>query len=150
MQPFKPARPSPWLLPLAQKLIQIDLQRHNTLHIQEQDLALLKSLPPDKGLIITPNHADETDPKLCLELARRSERRFVFMCNREAFDEWHGLAGLALQSLGYFSVERGGHDLAAKNYSIEVVGRGLDLEQVEEKTRIKFYGRPEQSIRPGN
>jgi hypothetical protein len=78
-------------------------------------------------VILTPNHADEMDPRLCLELSRQLKRRFIFMCNREAFDELYGLAGLALQGIGYFSVERGGHDSVAKSYAIDVVKRAEDV-----------------------
>jgi 1-acyl-sn-glycerol-3-phosphate acyltransferase len=124
---FKPARPSPFLLWLSQHLIKIDLQRQNTVHIQESDLDKLRNLPAGVGCILTPNHADEMDPRLCLELARRLKRRFIFMCNREAFDEMGGVAGVLLQAIGYFSVERGGHDLAAKKYSVATVAEGKDI-----------------------
>lgn len=124
---FKPAWPLPWLLWLGQSLIKIDLARQNTIQIQDQDLDILRRLPKNMGVILTPNHADEMDPRLCLELSRRSKRRFIFMCNREAFDELYGLAGLALQGIGYFSVERGGHDTAAKNFAVNTVSQGEDV-----------------------
>jgi len=126
-QPFIPAKPSKWLLWLAQTLIKQDLDRQNKLHIDEKDLEILRSLPPNTGLILTPNHADEIDPRLCLDLARRSLKRFLLMCNREAFNEIFGLAGLGLQGIGYFSVERGGHDTSAKRYAIDIVAGGSDV-----------------------
>jgi hypothetical protein len=124
---FIPAKPSRWLLWLTQSLLRFDLARQNTVHIQDQDLDILRRLPQSMGLIMTPNHADETDPRLCLDLSRRSKRRFILMCNREAFDEIYGLAGLGLQGIGYFSVERGGHDTAAKRYAIDIVNQGEDV-----------------------
>ncbi|MBS1991562.1 MAG: 1-acyl-sn-glycerol-3-phosphate acyltransferase [Cyanobacteria bacterium SZAS LIN-3] len=123
---FRPARPSPWLLKLAQTLIKLDLDRNNKLHIDEKELEILRRLPEGTGLVITPNHADEMDPRLCLDLSRRSMKRFLLMCNREAFNEIYGLAGIGLQGIGYFSVERGGHDTAAKRYAIDVVSGGRD------------------------
>jgi 1-acyl-sn-glycerol-3-phosphate acyltransferase len=69
---------------------------------------VLRDLPQDAGIILAANHADETDFKACLELSRRSGRRFLFMMNREAFDEGYRAAGWWLQRLGAFSVERGG------------------------------------------
>jgi 1-acyl-sn-glycerol-3-phosphate acyltransferase len=124
---FKAARPSPLLLWLVQTKLKHDLARDNRVQIEAADLERLQKLPAGSGLILTPNHADETDPRVCLDLARRSSRRFIFMCNREAFGEMYGLAGLALQGIGYFSVERGGHDVAAKNYSTAVVKEGKDV-----------------------
>ena len=65
--------------------------------------------------------------KACLELSRRCRRRFLYMMNREAFDEGLGLAGWWLQRLGAFSVERGGHNEVAKRFAIDVVKRGEEV-----------------------
>ena len=121
---FKPARPSALLLTLVQQKLKRDLQKSNAVEINPADLARLTNLPADCGIILTPNHADETDPRVCLDLSRRCRRLFIFMCNREAFGEGRGLTGLLLQAIGYFSVERGGHDLPAKNYSVQTVKDG--------------------------
>jgi 1-acyl-sn-glycerol-3-phosphate acyltransferase len=89
---------------------------------------MLRALPQGTGIILAANHADETDFKACLELSRRSGRRFLFMMNREAFDEGFGIAGWWLQRLGAFSVERGGrHNEGAKRYAIEVMMRGREV-----------------------
>lgn len=124
---FIPAKPSNWLLWLAQTLIRMDLARKNAVHLEEKDLDILRRLPQNSGLILTPNHADEIDPRVCLDLSRRSLKRFLLMCNREAFNEIFGLAGLGLQGIGYFSVERGGHDTSAKNYAVDIVAGGQDV-----------------------
>jgi len=76
-----------------------------------------QTLPPGSGVILAPNHADETDFKVCLVLSRRCGRRFLFMMNHEAFDEGFGTAGWWLQRLGAFSVERGGKSEGAKRLS---------------------------------
>ncbi len=88
---------------------------------------MLQNLPPGSGVILAPNHADETGFKVCLVLSRRCGRRFLFMMNREAFDEGFGTAGWWLQRLGAFSVERGGKSEGAKRYAIELVKRGQEV-----------------------
>ena len=112
-RPFLPAKTSNWLLRLAQSLVRVDLFLNNRVCIDSSSLELLKDIPKNAGIILTPNHADETDPLVCMELARLCGRSFIYMCNREAFDEWNGVAGWVLQRLGIFSVERGGHDRPA-------------------------------------
>lgn len=124
---FIPAKPIPVLLWTVQNVLGVSNCFQNQIRISEGDLKTLCSLPRDSGLILTPNHADETDPTICLALSRLSKRRFIFMGNREAFSEYGGLAGLGLQSIGMFSVERGGHDLEAKSFAENVVKSGKDL-----------------------
>jgi 1-acyl-sn-glycerol-3-phosphate acyltransferase len=124
---FLPAKPSAWLLWLAQSLLRLDLPLSNSVQLAEQDLNVLRSLPAGAGIILTPNHADEKDPPICMDLARRCGRRFLFMGNREAFTEGFGAAGWALQRIGVFSVKRGGRDAAAKQYAINVVRGAQDV-----------------------
>jgi len=124
---FLPATPSEFVIKTAQTLIRAQLAMSNKLFIADEDLNRLKALPKDAGLVLVSNHADEMDPRVCLELARRSGKRFMIMCNREAFNENFGLAGKALQSLGYFSVNRGAHDITAKDYAIDLVKAGKDV-----------------------
>ena len=126
-RPFIPAKWSPWLVALAETLIRIELSFTNRVHIRDSDLSILRDMPRGSGMILTPNHADEMDPHICWDLARRARKRFIFMCNREAFDEWNGAAGWGLQRLGVFSVERGGHDKPAKKFSVSVVRDGRDV-----------------------
>ncbi len=125
---FVPARPASWLIQTAQTFVRAGLSVNNRLHVPFEELTHLKSLPPGAGAILISNHADETDPRVVLELSRRTAtRRFISMCNREAFDEDFGLAGWALQRLGHFSVERGAHDSEAKQYAIDVLKNGSEV-----------------------
>ncbi len=125
---FRPAKPWRWVIWAVQAFLRFDLARRNRLHLEPRDLEVLRALPRGAGIILAANHADETDFKACLELSRRSGRRFLFMMNREAFDEGYGVAGWWLQRLGAFSVERGGrHNEEAKRYAIEVVMRGREV-----------------------
>jgi 1-acyl-sn-glycerol-3-phosphate acyltransferase len=124
---FRPAKPWGWVIRVVQSYIRLGLYWRNRLHLEEQDLHRLRSIPEGIGVILASNHADETDFKVCFELSRRSGRRFLYMMNREAFDEGRGTAGWWLQRLGAFSVERGGQTGAAKRYAIEVVTRGREI-----------------------
>lgn len=124
---FLPARPASWLIQTAQTFVRAGLSINNRLHVPFEELDHLKALPPGSGAILVSNHADETDPRIVLELSRRTEKRFISMCNREAFDEDFGLAGWALQRLGHFSVERGAHDAEAKQYAIDVLKSGNEV-----------------------
>jgi 1-acyl-sn-glycerol-3-phosphate acyltransferase len=125
---FRPAKPRGWVIRAVQTFLRFDLAWRNQLHLEPRDLEVVRDLPQGAGIILAANHADETDFKACLEVSRRSGRRFLFMMNREAFDEGHGVAGWWLQRLGAFSVERGGrHNEEVKRYAIEVVKRGREV-----------------------
>ena len=126
-RPFIPARPADWLIKTAQEVVHAQLSLKNKVDVQKAEIEILRNLPPGAGVVLTSNHADETDPRVVIELSRRSGKRFISMCNREAFDENFGIAGWALQRLGHFSVERGAHDAPAKGFAIEVMKRGKDI-----------------------
>lgn len=146
---FKPAKPSQWLIKAAQTLVKTELALKYRLHISDDDLDILKGLPPGAGVVLIPNHADETDPRICLELSRRTGRRFFSMCNREAFDEIYGLAGWALQRLGHFSVERGAHDTDAKKFAIETVQKGEEVLVIFPEGEIFYLNEVVQAFHSG-
>ncbi|MFA5145633.1 MAG: 1-acyl-sn-glycerol-3-phosphate acyltransferase [Candidatus Omnitrophota bacterium] len=123
---FRPAKHCRWIIWIVQLWNALDLARHNRLRLDPRDLEILKNIPKGSGLILTVNHSDEMDPRVCIELSRRCHRRFTYMINAEAFEEWHGLYGWLLQRLGDFSVERGGGDQAARRYAVDVVKKGQD------------------------
>lgn len=118
---FIPAKPSSAMIWLVQHLSMLDLAWRNKVHMSVEDVKKLQNLPRPHGLVLTPNHADEIDPRLCFEVSRKAKQQFLFMCNREAFHELRGFAGWVLQRIGAYSVERGGHDSLAKQYSIDIV-----------------------------
>jgi len=124
---FRPAAPAGWVIWAVQTYLRLDLACRNRLRLERRDLQVLRELPKNVGLILASNHADETDFQACLELSRRCKRRFLYMMNREAFDEGRGFAGWWLQRLGAFSVERGGQNDQAKRYAIEVVQRAREM-----------------------
>ena len=146
---FRPARPVSWVIAGAQILNQLDLAWRNRLRIGQRDLQILRTLPRTAGIILASNHADETDMKACLELSRRCHRRFLFMMNREAFDEASGLAGWWLQRLGSFSVERGGHNDVAKRFAIDVVKRAQEVLVIFPEGEIHYLNDLVQPFKSG-
>ena len=119
------------------------------MRVVEAELEILRSLPAGSGAIIASNHADETDPRICIELSRRTGKHFITMCNREAFDELMGMAGWTLQRLGYFSVERGAHDTNAKDYAIEVLRRGREFLVIFPEGEIFYLNEAVQHFHSG-
>lgn len=146
---FIPAKPSPWLMKLAQALVKMELAIYDKVHLPPQDLAILNNLPAGNGMILTPNHADEMDPPVCLELSRLAKLRFIFMGNREAFDEFLGLAGWVLQRIGLFSVERGGHDTPAKQFATDVVKGSRDVLVIFPEGEIYYLNESVQPFHSG-
>ncbi len=124
---FLPAKPSPFLITAAQQIVRAELSLKNRVFLESEDLQFFNKIPKGSGVSLTSNHADETDPRVVVELGRRSGKRFISMCNREAFDENFGFAGWALQRLGHFSVERGAHDSPAKVFAIDTIKGGEDV-----------------------
>lgn len=147
---FRPARPWGWVIGAVQTFLRLDLAWRNRFHLEPRDLELLRDLPRGVGIILAANHADETDFKACLELSRRSGRRFLFMMNREAFGEGFGTAGWWLQRLGAFSVERGGQsNEEAKRYTIEAVKRGREVLVIFPEGEIFYLNDQVQPFKSG-
>lgn len=149
LRPFIPAVRSSWLLPFAQQFIRTDLFLNNKIHIRDEALQLLQQLPGNAGVMLASNHADETDPRVCIEFSRRSRKSFLTMCNREAFDELLGLSGYVLRRLGYFSIERGRHDAPAVSYAIDVVKQGRDVLVIFPEGEIYYLNEEVQPFHSG-
>lgn len=146
---FHPAKHHAWIIRIAQWGNALELAWHTRLALDPRDLDVLRALPADAGFILAVNHADETDLRVCMELARRSRRRFTYMINTEAFEEWRGLAGWWLQRLGGFSVERGGQDHAAKRYAVDVVTRGRDVLVIFPEGEVHYLNDLVQPLKTG-
>ncbi|MBX9686870.1 MAG: 1-acyl-sn-glycerol-3-phosphate acyltransferase [Candidatus Obscuribacterales bacterium] len=136
---------------LFQQYIRFDLALHNRVQLPLEDLKFLEKIPAGSGLILTPNHADETDFKVCVELSRRTARRFFYMMNREAFDEGWGSAGWFLRRLGVFSVERGGGESLeeSKRYAMDIVERSKDLLVIFPEGEIFYLNDLVQPLKSG-
>lgn len=147
---FHPAKLWPFVNWLVQRYIALDLLINNRLIIDKADIQLLKNFPRNQGLILTPNHADEADFKVCVELARRAGRNFIYMLNAEAFDEGHGMAGWWMQRLGAFSVDRGGHNNMAqsKDFALKVV-KGPNVLVIFPEGEIYYLNDQVQPLKSG-
>ena len=119
---FKPAKPWGWLIALATPLNRLVIGRHTKLDVRPADVALLESLPP--GCLIAPNHSHYYDAQVTFELTRRAGRRVIYMATRELFDAWWGLGGWFYQRLGVFSVNRGGTNREARQFTRAVLETG--------------------------
>ncbi|MGP0066776.1 MAG: lysophospholipid acyltransferase family protein [Isosphaeraceae bacterium] len=147
---FRPARSPGFIIWGARILNRLDLAWRNRLRIEPRDLEVLRGLPQGLGSILVSNHADETDMRACLELSRRCGRRFLYMMNREAFDEGFGIAGWWLQRLGAFSVERGGRNEEAKRYAIDAVKRGQEVLVIFPEGEIHYLNDLVQPFKSGS
>ena len=147
---FHPAKLWPFINWLFQRYIAIDLLLNNRLIVDQADINLLKEFPRGQGLILTPNHADETDFKVCVEVARRAGRNFFYMMNTEAFDEGHGMAGWWMQRLGAFSVDRGGMStmVQSKDFALKVV-KGKDVLVIFPEGEIYYLNDQVQPLKSG-
>ena len=146
---FRPATPQRWVLWPVHSYVSLKLAWRNRLRLERRNLEVLRDLPRGAGIILASNHADETDFKACLELSRRCNRRFLYMMNREAFDEGRGIAGWWLRRLGAFSVERGGRNDQAKRSAIEVVKRGQEVLVVFPEGEIYYLNDLVQPLKSG-
>jgi 1-acyl-sn-glycerol-3-phosphate acyltransferase len=146
---FIPAKRSPWMLSAAQQFIRADLFVNNKVRVHDDHIQDVRALPPGSGLILASNHADETDPLVCLDMSRRYKKPLAVMCNREAFDELNGLAGLFLQRLGYFSIERGRRDTKAIDYAIDVIRRANEALVIFPEGEIYYLNDEVQPLHNG-
>ncbi|MBX9696096.1 MAG: 1-acyl-sn-glycerol-3-phosphate acyltransferase, partial [Cyanobacteria bacterium] len=149
---FYPARFSKWAVSLFQNFIRVDLALHNQLHVEQSDLERLQKIPAGQGVILTPNHCDETDFKICVELSRICRRNFYYMMNSDAFRELFGIAGFFMQKLGAFSVDRGGEQSSiaqSKRYAIDLERQGKDVLVIFPEGEIYYLNDLVQPLKSG-
>ena len=77
------------------------------------------------SVLLAPNHSDHSDPHVVMELASRHGMRPYFMGAREIFEAGRP-AAWALQTMGVFSVDRDGPDLASIKTAMALLERGTD------------------------
>lgn len=112
----------------------------------------LLNIPLGSGVIVTPNHCDETDFKICVEVSRIARRNFYYMMNSEAFKEGFGAAGFWLERLGAFSVDRGGERSSveqSKRYAIDLVKRAQDVLVIFPEGEIYYLNDQVQPLKSG-
>jgi 1-acyl-sn-glycerol-3-phosphate acyltransferase len=104
----------PLMLPFIPKISKIE--------IDPGDLSLLKSLK-GKRIILTPNHAEMTEPYAMFYLSRMIHEEFNYLTAREVFEDYFP-AGRLLQALGCYSVVRGAPDRNALRATTEILVEG--------------------------
>ena len=124
---FYPAKHNGLFIWIFQWLNLIELRARVKLNILSSEIKAFSSIPASTGLILVANHSDELDPRICMELSRRSGLRFTFMVNTEAYKEWFGTARWCLEHIGSFSIERGAFDQVAIRYAIDTVKQSNDV-----------------------
>ncbi len=78
------------------------------------------------GVLITPNHPDDADSGVLLELGRTLGRVLYFMAAYQIF-QTNGRGGrFLLPRVGAFPVDREGADLRAFKTAVEILGKGQD------------------------
>jgi len=90
----------------------------------------LHHLPRNRGFIVAANHRSFAEPAL---IGCTVPRRNFFFAKRELFAQ--PLFGLYLRALGAFPVDRGGADLGAIRYALDVLKQGRVLVFFPEGTR---------------
>jgi 1-acyl-sn-glycerol-3-phosphate acyltransferase len=104
----------PIMLPLIPKIWNIK--------ISPGDLLLLKNLK-GKRVILTPNHAEMTEPYVIFALSRMLREEFNDLTAREVFEDYYP-AGSLLQALGCYSVIRGAPDRNSLRATSEILVKG--------------------------
>ncbi len=126
---FRPPSLKGWFRPLALWFNRSFLleRKYRISEIQEQGFDRLDGkIVSGDSVLLAPNHADHADPHLMMEIGGRHGYPFHFMAAREIFESGAGQAW-ALQSMGVFSVDRDGPDLAAIKTAIGLLSDGVPL-----------------------
>lgn len=121
MSQFQAAKPRKWATGPHALFNALQLAWRCRLDLDAGTLNRLRNIPDGAGLILVCNHADEMDIRVLMEFARRARKQFLFMVNKEAFEEMRGFAGYWLSRVGCFSVERGTSDVEALDYASEII-----------------------------
>lgn len=126
---FRPPLPKAWFRPFALWLNRRSLleRKYRIAEIEEEGFdGLAAKVAAGDAVLLAPNHADHADPHLMMEIGRRHGMRLHFMAAREIFEE-NAIRTWALQSMGVFSVDRDGPDLAAIKTAITLLGGGVPM-----------------------
>jgi 1-acyl-sn-glycerol-3-phosphate acyltransferase len=119
---FRPAKPNRLFIRVMRLVNRFYAIPRAKLVCDARGVERLRRLPP--GVIITPNHSAYTDALVVVELMRQAKRFVAFMATRETFDANHGIAGLVMQWMGGFSVNRGGENGKCQQFAKDIVKRG--------------------------
>lgn len=124
--PFRPPINNSLFIKLVQYIIEpimlVLIPKISKIEIDPNDLSLLKSLK-GKRVILTPNHAEMTEPYVIFALSRMLREEFNYLTAREVFEDYFP-AGRLLQALGCYSVVRGAPDRNALRATTEILVEG--------------------------
>jgi 1-acyl-sn-glycerol-3-phosphate acyltransferase len=84
----------------------------------------LKTIRPGDGALLAPNHSNDADPHVMMDVGHRSHRQLYFMAAWQVFLAHHGLDGWVMQRFGAFSVDREGCDRRAIRQATELLTNG--------------------------
>lgn len=104
----------PVLLPLVPRITRVE--------VEGDGLNRLRQLK-GKRVILTPNHAEATEPYVMFQLSKLLGEEFNYLTAREVFDAYFP-AGRLLQAIGAYSVVRGMPDRNALRTTTEILMEG--------------------------
>ena len=104
----------PILLPLVPRISGVE--------VDGDGLDLLRRFK-GKRVILTPNHAEATEPYVVFHLSKMVQEEFNYLTAREVFDAYFP-AGRLLQALGCYSVARGMPDRNALRTTTRILVEG--------------------------
>src|SRR5436190_17849637 len=84
----------------------------------------LDKVGPRDGVLIAPNHSNDSDPHVMIEVGRRLGRQLYFMAAWQVFLAHKGIDGWVMQRFGAFSVDREGCDRRAMRQATELLTTG--------------------------
>jgi len=123
---FRPPRNNSLFIKFVQYIIEpimlLFIPKISKIEIDPDDLSLLKSLK-GKRVILTPNHAEMTEPYVIFALSKMLSEEFNYLTAREVFEDYFP-AGRLLQALGCYSVIRGAPDRNALRATTEILVEG--------------------------
>lgn len=126
MHQFRPPKNNSLFIKLVQYIIEpimlLFIPKISNIEISPEDLELLKSLK-GKRVILTPNHAEMTEPYVIFALSRMLREEFNYLTALEVFEDYYP-AGRLLQALGCYSVIRGAPDRNSLRATSEILVKG--------------------------
>ena len=84
----------------------------------------LKTIGPNDGALIAPNHSHDSDPHVMMHVGKQLDRQLYFMAAWQVFLAHKGIDGFVMQRMGAFSVDREGCDRRAMRQAGELLTRG--------------------------
>jgi 1-acyl-sn-glycerol-3-phosphate acyltransferase len=100
---------------------------HRIAWVGIEGLDRIRSIPPNDGFLVCPNHSYTGDGSVVMQLARRIRRPTCIMAAWHVFRGHGGIDGWLLQRQGLFSVDREGTDRRAIRTAIELLETGKGL-----------------------